>query len=282
MRRVTTVRRGATLVEMLVALTLSALVGAAVATALAAAERYMRVARAASVARRTLREAQAVLASELRAASADSLRVRGDTAVDFLGLVGLSVVCVSSGTVLVLPPEVAADGLPYTSWRASPESGDLVVAFDTASGGAWRPAVVDTAVARTDGAGCRPSSGLLSAADSAARKPVTRLQLRAPLDPSIAVGAPVRVLRSGRYALTHSGDGNWVLSYRRCAGSSCGTAQPVAGPLSAPTDSGLFFTSVAGESRVEAALRAPGSGQHAPRDGTVLRLTVRNDATGKP
>jgi hypothetical protein len=267
---------------MLVALTLSALVAATVATALAGAERYMRVARAASGARRTLREAEAVLASELRAASADSLRVRGDTAVDFLGLVGLSVVCVSSGTVIVLPADVAADGLPYTSWRASPESGDVVVVFDTASGGAWRAAVVDSVVARSDGAGCTPSSGLVSAADSAARKPVTRLQLRAPLDPSIAVGAPVRVLRSGRYALTHSGDGSWALSYRRCAGSSCGTAQPVAGPLSAPADSGLVFASAAGESRVEAALSAPGSDLHAPREGTLLRITVRNDATARP
>jgi hypothetical protein len=269
-------------VELMVALTLSALVAAAVATALAGAERYMRGVRAASGARRTLREAKGVLASELRAASADSLRVRGDTAVDFLGLVGLSVVCVSSGTVIVLPPEVAADGLPYTSWRASPESGDLVVAFDTASGGVWRAAVVDSAVARSDGAGCKPSSGLISVADSAARKPFMRLQLLATLEPSIPVGAPVRLLRSGRYALTHSGDGSWALSYRRCAGSSCGTAQPVAGPLSAPTDSGLLFASAAGESRVEAALSAPGSGPRAPREGTLLRITVRNDATARP
>jgi len=48
----------------------------------------------------TVREAEAVLASELRAASSDSLLVRGDTAIDFLGLVGVSVVCVSSGAVL--------------------------------------------------------------------------------------------------------------------------------------------------------------------------------------
>src|ERR1019366_1403262 len=159
-------RRGAGLAEMIVALTLSAIVSAATVAALAGAERYMRRSRAASDVRRTLREAESVLASELRAAASDSVHVRGDTAVDFLGLVGVSVVCVTSGTVLVLPPDVAAGGLPYSSWRASPETGDVVAVFDTANGGAWGTAVVDSASTRTDGAGCKPSSGLLSAADS--------------------------------------------------------------------------------------------------------------------
>jgi hypothetical protein len=267
---------------MVVALTLSAVVAAAAAGALGGAERYMRAARAASTARRTLREAEAVLASELRAASGDSLRVRGDTAMDFLGLVGVSVACVASGAVLVLPPDVAADGLPYTSWRASPEVGDLVAVFDTAGGGAWRTALVDSVATRADGAGCGPSSGLVSAADSAAREPATRLQLSAVLSPTVPAGAPVRVLRSGRYALTHSGDGRWALSYRRCGGGSCGAAQPVAGPLAAPADSGLRFTSVAGEGRVEAALRAPPGTPHAAQQSVVLRVTVRNHATGEP
>jgi hypothetical protein len=182
----------------------------------------------------------------------------------------------------VLPPDVASGGLPYTSWRASPEAGDLVAAFDTAGGGAWRTALVDSVTTRTDGAGCRPSSGLLSTADSATRKPVTRLRLHTSLSLSVPVGAPVRVLRGGRYALTHSGDGSWTLSYRRCTGSSCGTAQPVAGPLAAPADSGLRFTSVAGESRIEAALRAPASDPGAPRESVTLRITVRNRETGQP
>jgi len=109
---------------MLVALALAAVVSAAGATALAGAERYSRLTRGSSAARRTLREAEAVLASELRAAVSDSLVVRGDTAVDFAGLVGVSVVCVASGTLLVLPPDVAAGGYPYSAWRATPESGD--------------------------------------------------------------------------------------------------------------------------------------------------------------
>ncbi len=265
---------------MIVALTLSAVVSAASATALANTERYMRRARATSDARRMLREAEAVLSTELRVAPADSIRTRGDTAVDFMGLVGVSVVCVSSGSVLVLPPDVAASGLPYTAWRAAPEPGDILAVFDTASGGAWRTAIVDTSFSRTDGAGCRPSSGLLSPADSAARRPVTQVVLRSTLN--TFAGAPLRVLRSGRYALTKAADGSWSLSYRRCTGSSCGVAQPVAGPLAAPADSGLVFTNVASEWRIEASLRAPPVDLRAPRESGLLRVVLRNRATGDP
>jgi prepilin-type N-terminal cleavage/methylation domain-containing protein len=278
-----TARRGATLAEMIVALTLSGIVSAAAATALAGGERYLRRERAASDARRTLRESAAVLASELRAVSLDSLRVRGDTAVEFPGLVGSSVVCVVSGAVLVLPPDAAAGGLPYSSWRASPEAGDGVSVFDTAGGGAWRGAVVESVSTRADGAGCTPSSGLLSAADSAARRPVMRIVLQSPLVSAAAlVGAPVRVMRGGRYALTRATDGSWSLSYRRCSGPSCGVAQPVAGSFAPPSDSGIVFTVVANEFRIGAFLRTSSGAPPAQPERRHLRFTLRNRATGAP
>ena len=274
-------RRGAGLAEMIVALTLSSIVASAAVAALTGAERYMRRARATADARRMLREAESVLASELRAASADSLRVRGDTAVDFAGLVGVSVVCVSSGSVLVLPPDAAASGYPYSSWRASPEAGDIVAVFDTTAGGGWRTAVVESAATRADGAGCRPASGLVSAADSAARRPVTRVVLDSPTMPQAVVGAPVRVQRSGRYALTRAADGSWSLSYRRCTASMCGTAQPVVGPFAAPADSGLVFTSIVGEPRVDVAIRTLFT-PAAPVESGILRVALRNRAAGAP
>jgi hypothetical protein len=224
-----------------------------------------------------------VLASELRAASSDSLVVKGDTAVDFLGLVGVSVVCVSSGTVLVFPPDVAADGYPYSSWRATPEAGDIVAVFDTAVGGVWHTAVVDTASTRTDGEGCGPSSGLLSPLDSVARRPVTRVVMRSSLAPGDAApGSPVRVVRGARYALTRAADGSWSLSYRRCAASSCGVAQPVAGPFAAPGDSGVVFTDIVSDGRVEVRLRTPRASSGVPRAATVLSVALRNRTGGVP
>jgi hypothetical protein len=275
-------RCGAGLAEMIVALTLSAVVSAAAAAALTSTERYVRRSRSTSEARRTVREAAAVLASELRAASSDSVRTRGDTAVDFQGMIGVSVICVSSGTVLVLPPEVAASGVPYSTWRAAPEAGDVVSVFDTTGGGAWRTSIVDSSSSPSNGAGCKPSSGLMSQADSAARRPVTRVVLRSSLPAAVAtVGAPVRVSRPGRYALTRAADGSWSLSYRRCTGS-CGVAQPVAGPFAAPSDSGIVFASVAGVSSIQVALRAYSSDTAAPRVSDTLRVTLRNRALGAP
>jgi hypothetical protein len=274
-------RRGAGLAEMLVALTLSAIVSAAAAAALTNAERYMQRARATSDARRTLREAAAVLGSELRAAALDSVRLRGDTAVDFLGLVGVGVVCVTTVNVLVAPPDVAAGGVPYSSWRAVPEAGDLLAVFDTSAGGTWRTVTVDSANTPTNGAGCKPSSGLMSAADSAARRPVTRMVLHSALTPAPVPGAPLRVVRPGRYALTRAADGSWSLSYRRCS-SGCGVAQPVVGPLAAPADSGLVFTLVASESRLEAAMRTPQSLPAVHGESATLRVTLRNHAIGAP
>jgi hypothetical protein len=276
-------RRGASLAELLIAMSLSAICGIAATSAMAGVERYMRRTRATSDARGMLRESAAVLASDLRAATVDSLRVRGDTAVDFLGLVGMSVVCASSGPVVMLPPDGAADGLPYSSWRALPESGDLLAVFDTTRGGGWRTAVVDSAAERTDGAGCGPSTGLLSRADSAARSPFMRVVLRTSLDSvSSRVGAPVRVLRGARYALTRAADAGWSLSYRRCGGSTCGVAQPVTGPLAAPSDSGLMFAFVASESRVEALVRAPATAVRNSQTSIRLRLTLRNHDSGIP
>jgi hypothetical protein len=274
-------RRGAGLAEMLVALALSAIVSAASAAALANAERYMRRARATSDGRRTLREAAAVLGSELRAAASDSVRVRGDTAVDFQGLVGVGVVCVVSGNVVVAPPDVAAGGFPYSSWRATPEAGDLLAVFDTASGGVWRTVVVDSATTPSNGSGCKPSSGLMSAADSAAHRPVTRIVLRSALNPAPLLGAPLRVVRPGRYVLTRGADGSWSLSYRRCS-SGCGVAQPVVGPLAAPSDSGLVFTIAAGGFTLAAAMRTPQPLPTVHGESTTLRVTLRNRAVGVP
>jgi hypothetical protein len=248
--------------------------------ALANTERYMRRARATSSARRTLREAAAIISAELRSSPADSIRVRGDTAVDFFGQVGTSVLCVYSGAEVVLLPDVAASGVAYSSWRASPESGDVLSVFDSTGGGSWRTALIDSATTRTDGAGCTPSSGLISVADSAARRPVTRVVLRTSLG-AVFAGSPVRVGRSGRYALTRAADGSWSLSYRRCS-SGCTVAQPVAGPFAPPSDSGLSFTAIAAESRIEAAMRAPVIDAAAPREASLLRITLRNHAAGVP
>jgi prepilin-type N-terminal cleavage/methylation domain-containing protein len=280
--RVTRARRGMTLAELLVALVLAAIVSAAVAAALSGAERQMRRAVAASTDRRTLREAELVLSAELRAAPADSLRLLGDTAVEFPGLVGTSVVCVGAGNVVVLPPAAAESGAPYSVWRARPEVGDMVVAFDTLGGGHWSTATVDSVDSRPDGAGCLPASGLLSAADSVARQAALWLRLDRALT-GARTGAPLRVIRRARYVLLRGVNHEWTLSYRRCdPGGACEASQPVVGALASAADSGLVFALQTSPTRLAVTLRTPLREPGLPRETQRLSIALRNRATADP
>jgi hypothetical protein len=280
--RVTDVRRGLAVAELLVALILAAIVSACVAAALSAAERQMRRAVAVGTDRRVLREAELVLAAELRAASADSLRVLGDTAVDFLGLVGTSVVCLGTGSTVVLPPAAASSGTPYSAWRARPEAGDLVVAFDTLGGGHWSTATVESVDWRPDGAGCLPASGLLSAADSAARRPALWVFLDRAMT-GAAAGSPIRIVRRARYVLLRGASREWTLSYRRCSlVGACEASQPVVGPLASAADSGLSFALQPSPARLAVMLRTPVREPGRPGETLRLSIALRNRATASP
>ncbi len=282
MSRVRRARRGAVLAELMVAFTLAMLVAAGAVAVMAGAERYLRRSGDLSDGRRALREAESALAAELLVAAADSLRVLGDTAASFLGLVGTSVACVTAPGELVLPPATASATPPYTVWRVNPASGDLVFAFDSTAGGTWRTAIVDSVAVRTDGAGCTPVSGFLSAADSASRYPVTRIFLSPALALGVGIGAPVRLLRWGRYVLTRGADRTWSLSYRDCLGALvCGPSQPVVGPLAAASDTGLAFSVDPLAAHIHVTIRtAPHGG--AARETRKLNLTLRNRAAGWP
>jgi hypothetical protein len=279
MPRVTrgTSRRGVALAELIVAFVLATIVAAASATAMLGAERYLRRAGMSSDDRRALHEAGSALVADLRAVSIDSLRLRGDTAVEFLGLVGTSAACIVTDTAIVLPPDVASSGSPVSVWRAAPEAGDLVAAFDTLGAGAWRMATVLSVATRTDGAGCIPSIGLMSSADSAARRAVTTVRLDRSLPRSVPVGAPVRVMRRGRYTLFHGTDKSWELAYRRCdLAGACAAAQSVAGPLAAFADSGLVFRIAGDASAIVATLRAPIRVSGVAPETRALIITFRN------
>jgi hypothetical protein len=283
MPRVRRAGRGAALAELLVALTLATLVSAAAAAVMVGAERYLGTSSDISEGRRVLREAESTLAAELRAAAADSVRVLGDTAAAFLGLVGTSVACVTAPGELVLPPATASATPPFTVWRVNPAPGDLVVAFDSAAAGTWRTAIVDSVSMRADGAGCTPASGFLSPPDSASHFPATRIVLSPALAGGVGIGAPVRLLRWGRYVLTRGGDRSWSLSYRSCDDALiCGPSQPVAGPLAAASDTGLAFSVDGPAARLRVELRTAPRGRGASPERRRLDLALRNHVAGAP
>ena len=269
-------RNGTTVAELVISLTLAGLLAALGGAALVATERHVRNAVAGSAERRTLREAHSVLATELRTAVAEEITLRGDTAADFLGVVGLSVACVSSGTLLVLPGSISTNSQPFTTWRSPAAAGDLIAAFDTTPPVAWRTARVDSVTSRTDGAGCSSSTGFRTPADSIARRAVTRLRLDRGLD--IGTGAPVRILRAGRFLLHRGSDKSWSLAYRACdAFGMCGSAQPVVGPLATARDSGLSISVSGADPVLIVSVRAPPS-PTAPGISQRAVIALRNHA----
>lgn len=267
-------RRGAGLAELVVALGLSTLLAAAAAAALVAVERYVRRTTADDAARRALREAEFVLVSELRGAAADSFTVRGDTAIDLLAGVALSVTCSVAGRDIVLPSDRSVSGLAFTILRSAPAAGDVVAAYDTVAG--WRTTRLDVVQWRSDGAGCSTTSGFRTPADSAARVRVLRLRLA---DAIAAAGSPVRIFRRGRYVLARGGDGTWGLAWRRCDAPpvSCGSSQPVAGPLASAADSGLVYRLAPDGGALSVRLTAPRA-QEPPRWSTLTIALRLGDA----
>ena len=276
-------RVGAALVEMLVAFTLSALVAAGAALALTAAERYARRTQAQRDDQRVLHDAELILRSDLRPAAFDSLRALGDTAIDFFSVTGTSVTCVVAGASMVFPPATVASGDPFTAWRVAPDVGDAVFAWDTSAGGRWRLAIVDSIESRSDGAGCTPASGLVSAADSAARTAVLLVHTDRVFASGVVVGAPVRIERRIRYVLVRGADRQWSLSLRRCTvAGTCSASQPAAGPLASAADSGFIVALAPGSRHFDITLRAPSHTGLATRAALDLTIAVRNRGGSVP
>jgi hypothetical protein len=217
-----TTRRGTSLVEVIVAMTLSVVVIAGFARAIMAQRRAERTIAGAYQPGVAADEAVRVAAALLsRAAASDSLWVRGDSALEWRATVGVSLACFAGGDSVVVP-----DVAPSTWWEAPPDTGD---AADVAlAAGQWTSRSIAAIRTRASGGACGG--------------PQRTLQLGT----AVAWGATlpaVRVTRRTRLMLYRDGDGAWWLGERRCADSvpaACGAAQPIAGPL-APPPAGLRF-----------------------------------------
>lgn len=252
-------RSGATsLAELCIALVIGFVAAAVGGSVLLAAERHARRDRDSGRESQAVRDVSHVLVTELVSARAGSLVLRGDTAIDIASHVGVSVACRVGPDELVLLPALTSLPAPYTHWRQAAEAGDQLSVWDTTAGGAWLSARIDSVAAKSDGAGCPADGAFRTADDSVARRAVTWLRVSPLLAPGVVRGAPVRVYRELRWMLYRSSGKSWWLGMRRC-NAGCAAAQPVAGPLAAPDDSGLVF-------------------EHTPDGG--LGITLRAEAPG--
>lgn len=233
-------RAGFTIVEIIVATAIAAMIGATLMMTLRRQQRFYSSATEILEVRSQLRDAADVLTADIRSAAVTryGLSLMTDSALEFFSGIGSSVVCQTpSGQTLFLPPTELASGTTLTSLLVSPDTGDIALIYAMPGGlpdsARWVESRIAAFGARALAASCPASAGFTSASDAVAGRTGFALTLSTGMSPAVRKGAPVRFLRRARYSLYRSSDGDWYLGYRRCNAlgpSICGTVQPVSGP----------------------------------------------------
>jgi prepilin-type N-terminal cleavage/methylation domain-containing protein len=233
-------RRGVTLIELLVTMTVGGIALSLVTLLCVRQQRVVSDLAQASAVSAQLRDAGAILPIDLRAlapASGD-IREARDTSLEIRATIASGVVCDTSGTAITLAPTVD-DVVSFASIATSIEPGDsawLLMATDT--GEIWAPHRVGEVLSgATRGCGARGPD--LGAAFGAQRVSLTLDSVGS----AKWIGAPLRVTRPLRYSLYQSSDNAWWLGERDWSTDAerFNAIQPVAGPFLSPASRGLRF-----------------------------------------
>jgi hypothetical protein len=235
---VLTVRRGYTIVEMLVALGIGGCVIGLCASMGFRHQRFHRDVVAAVERTEQLEQILGLLPVSLRSISpADGdIRPGGarDTSLEFRATIGSAVTCDSVAGGAVLFP--IADSLHLSSQLSRPEARDTIwlLAADSLAEH-WNPfaitSVTDTIVA------CRLGS-TFPLGDTP--RPTMTIRWSGPGAPA---GTALRLTRPWRYSLYKAADNAWYLGAKEwnSASGKFNTIQPVAGPLLSASSAGLRF-----------------------------------------
>lgn len=233
-------RGGTTLVELIVALPIGAIIGAIAIALLLDAHKVSRRLNASTQIQRELRQAAAVLASEIRPLAASDLVAWTDTSIEVNGLIGSGIMCARSGLSAVdLMPLNGTDAI-RTSWFATPQAGDMV--FLQGADSSVAPQDASWTVSSLHSAATSASSNCITSPhmllSGASGNPV-RLTMNSVLTVQPATGSLVRIARRARHSLYRASDGLWYLGRKSFNGASWTTIQPVAGPFDKPSLKGL-------------------------------------------
>ena len=252
-------QRGFTLVELLIAMVLMGIIGGATVTLLLRQQRFYNSTNELIQTRQQIRQAAAMLPSDLRGISsvAGDIYVMTDSSIEFRSVFGSSVACTidpAGGWVSTVPQALVKQSA-ITNWASLPAVGDSIAVYSEGpsllqSDDSWALRQITVVLARTGGAsdGCPVASGLVTAAvaDLAASNPSYKLTISANV-PIISAGTSLRFFRRVHYSLYKSATDNlWYLGYYSCKPvTGCNAIQPIGGPFqSFATDgtSGVQFT----------------------------------------
>ena len=245
-------RPGFTLAEMLVVMVLLTIVGGSLMSVLSKQQRFYRGVSDLGDLRSQLRQAQAVMSSDIRGMSTirGDIVTMSDSSMDFRYTIGSSIVCTKSPSIVTLPPTTLQSGNTLTSWIQQPAVGDSVWIFDEGNNTSastddlWQPFRI-TSFLPTPGA-CPPPT--YTALPDAINNSYT-MTLDHTMSNTILIGAAMRFVRRAHYSLYQATNTSpWYLGYTCSACGTGGTIQPIAGPFNAftevttPDTSGLRFT----------------------------------------
>ena len=249
----TRARAGFSLIELLVVMSILAIVMTSVMTIFVQQQRFYSGTAAIMQTRSSTHDAAYVLQSELRTMSPKNLDIyaMGANFIEFRSQLGASVVCTIDATkmILTVPPLKLATESALTSWLSPPAIGDTLVIFDPGAlpGPAQDSFRLYTLTATpTAAAACPNSTGLTTTAGEATQG--ITLHVTPALTATTPVGAPIRFLRRARYEVYQEASGNWYLGHFDCVPLRvpvCTPLQALAGPYVAPNGGGtggIVFT----------------------------------------
>ncbi len=234
-------RRGYTLAELLITLTMLSVIGTVIAQIMMGQQRYYQRTVEQMEVRRELRSALSVLPAELRGLSSIGGDVVDFTAssLTFRSTLGTSLVCAKTGTSTIdIPPLNTARALT-TSWYQTPVAGDTVFALRYDSSGVkgefWTAHSITSVSSATSY--CAVSPYIDASRDAA--KSRFRIAVSPVLPDSVVVSSALRFTRTGKYSLTQGTSGLWYLSRSEYLAGAWTAAVPFSGPYMAPAVSGV-------------------------------------------
>ena len=230
---------GHTVLEMLVALSISAIVISLVGAIGYRQQRFHRDVVVAVERIEQLEQAVALMPVALRSISpADGDIPAGgarDTSLEFRATIATAIVCDSGHGTLVLAP-TQTDRPRLASVLTRPGAGDTVWSLNLATTETWIPRPISAAIDTT-------TSCLIGGSPPWPGAPRTSLALRVVAPLGSGRGAPVRITRTWRYSIYRASDGGWYFGAKEWNSSTqrFNTIQPVAGPFVSATAGGLIF-----------------------------------------
>ena len=301
-RRSARPRRGYTLVELMIAMTMLGIMGTLVAQIMMSQQRFFQRLSEQTNVRRELRNTLGTLPTELRGLSTvgGDLTSFGATSLTFRSTIGSSIVCDKTSSTSIDVPPIDAARTSLSNWVTRPSVGDMVYILHHDNGGVagdfWSQHSI-TAV--TEGAGfcSSPQASVYTHAQDDAGKLRYRFTVTPALPAPVTTGSAVRFTRSTRYELAAQSSGRWYLQRQEWQGNQWTTPVVLSGPYLPPAANGTggmsftYFDSLnvavapAGDSRrvarIDVALRAlaqAGSDRNSttPNDSVFLSIAVRN------